>query len=307
MSNSQQQPLEFCPGVAEAEKAILKKSNRQLLLSSDNAGWQGIRFLLTRSLGAGALPEEIFFQGDVIHIYTDMPSGYVAQARIDGQRFQKTSLITGHSLIIPRGMAYWAADNKKTGLITLGFNPGFLVRSVSETINSDCLELHPQFPIFDPLIHQVGLALKAELERNPRGSRFYAESAATFLATHLLHHYAFRKCTQRDYQGGLPKHKLQLVIDYIYANLDRNLGLSDLAELVQMSPYHFSRLFKQSTGHSPYQFVIKCRVERAKELLLNSNLSIAQITYTVGFANQSHLTNHFKRTLGVTPRMVRQK
>jgi AraC family transcriptional regulator len=74
-----------------------------------------------------------------------------------------------------------------------------------------------------------------------------------------------------------------------------------------MSPYHFSRLFKQSTGHSPYQFVIKCRVERARELLLNSDLSIAQITYTVGFANQSHLTNHFKRMLGVTPKMVRQK
>jgi AraC family transcriptional regulator len=74
-----------------------------------------------------------------------------------------------------------------------------------------------------------------------------------------------------------------------------------------MSPYHFSRLFKQSTGHSPYHFVIKCRVKRAKELLLNSDLSIAQITYTVGFANQSHLTNHFKRMLGVTPKMVRQQ
>jgi AraC family transcriptional regulator len=295
-----------CAEVVEAEKALLKTFNRQCLLSNNDAGWTDIRFLLTHSSSASTLPEEIFFQGDVIHIWTDMPSEYVAQTRIDG-RFQKSSLVAGHSLILPLGTAYWISENQKNTAITLGFNPGFLARSVSERFSSTCLELHPQFPTFDPLIHQIGLALKAELKRNPQGSRIYAESAATFLATHLLHHYASRKHAPYDYQGGLPKHKLQPVIDYIYANLDRNLGLSDLAELVQMSPYHFSRLFKQSTGHSPYQFVIKCRVQRAKELLLNSDLSIAQITYTVGFANQSHLTNHFKRMLGVTPKMVRQK
>ena len=266
MSNREHQ----CAEVVEAEQALLKTFNRQCLLSNNDVGWTDIRFLLTHSRSASALPDEIFFQGDVIHIWIDIPSGYVAQTRI------------GHSLILPLGTAYWISDNQKNTAITLGFNPGFLARSVSETIDSGCLQLHPQFPTFDPLIHQIGLALKAELERNPQGSRLYAESAASFLATHLLYHYGSRKHTDHDYQGGLPKHKLQPVIDYIYANLDRNVGLSDLAELVLRSPYHFSRLFKQSTGHSPYQFVIKCRVERAKELLLNSDLSIAQITYTVG-------------------------
>lgn len=302
MSNREGQ----CVGAIEIEKAFLKKFSRQSLLSSNDAGWNSIRFQFTHSPGASALPEEIFFPTDVIHIWTDMPSGYVAQTRIDG-RFHKSSLVAGHSLIIPLGTGYWVSDNQKNTAITIGFDSGFLARAVSETIDSGCLELHPQIPTFDPLIYQIGLALKAELERNPQGSRLYAESAATFLATHLLHRYASRKHTPHDYQGGLPKHKLQAVIDYIHANLDRDIGLSDLAELAQMSPYHFSRLFKQSTGHSPYQFVIKCRVERARELLLNSDLSIAEITYTVGFANQSHLTNQFKRMLGVTPKMVREK
>ena len=288
------------------EKAILKSFNRQSLLSNDNSGWTGIRFQFTHSKSASALPEEIVFPENAIHIYTDMPSEYVLEARING-RLQKSSLVTGHSLIIPRGTAYWQSDNHKSKGITLGFNFGFLARTLSESIDLSCLELHPQFPTFDPLIYQIGLALKAELEQNRYSSRLYAESAATFLITHLFQHYAGKQNKEQITTNGLPKYKLQQVIDYIHAHLDCNIGLMQLADLAQMSLSHFSRLFKQSTGYSPHQFVIKCRVEQARELLLKSDLSIADITYKVGFANQGHLTNHFKRLLGVTPKVVREK
>lgn len=280
-----------------AEKRLLELCDRTSLLSSNGAAWNGLRFQYSCSRNPGALPEEIFFPQDVIHIYTDTPSGYFAQTRIDG-RLQTVSMVTGHSLIIPRGVSYWLADNQKSTAITLGIDSDLLDNS---------WELQSHVPIFDPLIYHIGLALKAELERNLQNSRLYAESAATFLATHLLHHYAVPKQSQPDYQNGLSKQNLQLVIDYIYAHLDGNIGLTDLAHLVQMSAYHFSRLFKQSTGYSPYQFVIKCRVQRAKELLLNSDLSINEITYQVGFSSQSHLTNHCKRLLGATPKIIRQK
>lgn len=286
------------------EKAILKSFNRQSLLSNDDSLWNGIRFQFTQSRSASALPEEIIFPENAIHVYTDMPSGYVVEARING-RLQKSSLVTGHSLIIPRGTAYWQSDNHKSKGITLGLNFGFLERTLSESIDLSSLELHPQFPTFDPLIYQIGLALKAELEQNPHSSRLYAESAATFLGTHLFHHYAQGKQKEQITTSGLPKYKLQQVIDYIHANLECNIGLTELADLAQMSLSHFSRLFKQSTGYSPHQFVIKCRVERARELLLKGDLSIADITYKVGFANQGHLTSHFKRLLGVTPKVVR--
>ncbi|MBD2244919.1 hypothetical protein [Nostoc sp. FACHB-888] len=85
------------------EKAILKSFNRQSLLSNDNSGWSGIRFQFTHSISASALPEEIVFP-DAIHIYTDMPSDYVVERRING-RLQKSSLVIGHSLIISRGTA----------------------------------------------------------------------------------------------------------------------------------------------------------------------------------------------------------
>jgi AraC family transcriptional regulator len=288
------------------EKAILKSFNRQSLLSNDNLGWSGIRFQFTHSRSASALPEEVVFPENAIHIYTDMPSEYVVEARING-RLQKSSLVAGHSLIIPRGTAYWQSDNYKSKGITLGFHSGFLARTLGESIDGGCLELQVQFPAFDPLVYQIGLALKAELEQNRHSTRLYAESAATFLVTHLFHHYALGKQKEKITTSGLPRYKLQQVVDYIHANLECDLGLTQLADLAQMSLSHFSRLFKQSTGYSPHQFVIKCRVERARELLLKSDLSIADITYKVGFANQGHLTNHFKRLLGVTPKVVREK
>lgn len=102
----------------------------------------------------------------------------------------------------------------------------------------------------------------------------------------------------------MPKYKLRQVIDYINDHLDQDLGLAKLAELVQMSPHYFARLFKQSTGFAPHQYVIRCRVERAKQLLIQGKLTIAQVAYAVGFAHQSHLNRHFKRWLGVTPKAL---
>lgn len=106
-------------------------------------------------------------------------------------------------------------------------------------------------------------------------------------------------------QTRLPQRQLRQVIDYINDHLTEDLGLTKLAVLVHMSPHYFSRLFKQFTGLSPHQYVIRSRVERARKLLLLEKLSIAEIACHVGFANQSHLNRHFKRWFGVTPKAMR--
>ena len=70
-----------------------------------------------------------------------------------------------------------------------------------------------------------------------------------------------------------------------------------------MSPHYFSQLFKESTGITPHQYVIRCRIDRAKDLLKQGKLSIAEIAKEVGFVDQSHLHRHFKRLVGVTPKL----
>ncbi len=126
------------------------------------------------------------------------------------------------------------------------------------------------------------------------------------LAAHLLRHYCVRKYTVGNYSGGLPKSKLRQVTDYINDNLDQDLRLDDLAAIAQMSPYHFTRLFKQSTGLTPRQYVIRCRIEAAKRLLARWELSITQISQRLGFASHSQITTIFRKHTGTTPTTYRQ-
>jgi AraC family transcriptional regulator len=106
-------------------------------------------------------------------------------------------------------------------------------------------------------------------------------------------------------KNGLPPARLRRVLSHIEAHLHQSMSLRDMAELVQMSPYHFGRLFKQSTGLSPHQYLLHQRVSRAKEMLLAETLSIAEISRRLGFASRAHFTTVFRNQVGITPRDYR--
>ena len=89
--------------------------------------------------------------------------------------------------------------------------------------------------------------------------------------------------------------------DYVEAHLDNDLSLSVLADIARLSPYHFSRSFKQATGVGRQRYVIQRRIERAKRLLRQTAQLLALIAQEAGFADQSHLTHIFRREIGVTP------
>src|SRR2546425_1482809 len=103
----------------------------------------------------------------------------------------------------------------------------------------------------------------------------------------------------------LPGCRLRRVTEYIEQNLDKELRLAELAALAYMSPYHFARLFKCSTGVPPHRFVVRQRVARASAFLATPDLAIAQIARMVGFRTPSHFTTVFRRVTGVTPRGYR--
>jgi len=105
--------------------------------------------------------------------------------------------------------------------------------------------------------------------------------------------------------GGLPEFRLRRVTRYVQDNLHRELRLAELSGLVHMSPYHFARLFKRSTGVSPHRFLVRRRIEQASALLAAQTLSIAEIARSVGFRTPSHFTTTFRRVTGITPSVYR--
>ena len=101
--------------------------------------------------------------------------------------------------------------------------------------------------------------------------------------------------------GTLPWCRLRRVTQYIQQNLGKDLTLAELADVVYMSPHHFARLFKRSTGLPPHRFVVRQRIAHVSALLATQELSIAEISRMVGFQTPSHFTTVFRRLLGITP------
>ena len=106
--------------------------------------------------------------------------------------------------------------------------------------------------------------------------------------------------------GGLPPARLRKVLAYIEAHLAEDLKLDELARVAAMSKYHFSRLFKDAVGVPPYRYVVQQRVEAARDLLLRTDLPVAQIALRTGFCSQSHLSTSFREHTGITPLAVRE-
>jgi AraC family transcriptional regulator len=129
----------------------------------------------------------------------------------------------------------------------------------------------------------------------------YAEALSTALAVCLLREYGAGRPKLKRYRG-LPRKKLVRAVEYIQDQLDTDLTVCGIAQAVCMSPYHFMRLFKESIGQSPHQYVIEARVRKAKGLLATGKLTISEAAYQVGFVDQSHLTRHFKRVFGMPPK-----
>jgi AraC family transcriptional regulator len=177
----------------------------------------------------------------------------------------------------------WDADLYSALLPELGANP---IRF--ETLP----HLH------DPLLGQIATTLTQEVE-DGFADRILVESLGTALCIRIAERFVGHLPLPTT--KGLSPVRLRRVRDYVEAHIDEELSLTVLANIACLSPYHFSRSFKEAAGMGPQRYVIQRRLERAKTLLRRTHQPLAQIAQEAGFADQSHLTSIFRREIGVTP------
>lgn len=278
---------------------------RSPVISSYHNKWEGLRFDVHQQ-PSHETPEH-FIQQHLISI--SLNPQLVKAERFFNGHFQEENIINGDVAIIPANINHISRWQSDTEFITVSIEPAFLKRVAIDTGDWQEFEIKPRFAAPDPLIHHIGLALKSELESNGDGNRVYIESLTNTLCVHLLKNYCVASNTNLYYSKdrGLSHWKLKQAIAYINDNLDQDLTLAEIAAVVDMSMYHFSRLFKQSTGFAPHQYVMNCRIERAKKLLIQTNQSIEKICEQIGFQSQSHFTNVFRKIMGITPRAYREQ
>jgi AraC family transcriptional regulator len=194
--------------------------------------------------------------------------------------------------------------NREWEFFLLCLDPKLMTQIAYESMGVELIEILPCFATPDPLIYQFCLGLVSELESGELCCRPYVEHLIAALSIHLIRKYSVKSQFLQD-PNGLPKSKLQQAISYINEHLKENLSLKDISNVVGMSPFYFTSLFKQSTGMTAYQYVIYRRIERAKQLLRKQGLSIAEISEQVGFESHSHFTNVFRKHTSKTPKMYR--
>ena len=215
----------------------------------------------------------------------------------------------GDFWLMPAGLPsffHWESSDASLMFI---IEPAFLHHIAAETgcANSDKIELLDVTHNRDLQIEAIAQSFYQEMQQDSIGSRLYTESLANLLAIHMLRHYCVFKPVLKQYQGGLSQHSLQQVLDYIHTYLGQEIPLSELANTAGLSKYYFIKLFKRSIGITPHQYLIQQRIEQAKRLLKQSNLSINEIALQCGFTGQSHLTKAFQDEIRTTPKAYRQQ
>ncbi len=304
-NGSRENRLAAFPNVARAlpGPAVVESSRRT---------WDGVEAVRFRPVSEEISVPALSNHLVVLHLG---PPVAVAQ-RAGGGRLSERLVGTGGSAVLPAGLASeWRWGGRGEGRadsLHLYLAPA-LIREAAEGIGvePDLVEIVGGLDPYDPQIERIGLSLLPELEaEEPLGGGLFADALSRALAVHLLREHSTlggraRRAAYSEPGGGLPGLALKRATDYVGDNLAGDLALAGIARAANTSPYHFSRLFKRSTGLSPHQYVIRQRVERARELLTNTDLPLHEVAEAAGFAHQSHMGHHLKRLLGVSPTRLR--
>jgi AraC-like DNA-binding protein len=190
--------------------------------------------------------------------------------------------------------------------LTRATHPSLLVQTADASLQGEYAELVLHLPITDPLSDHIALVLQAAVDAEGEAGQLYAEALAEALAVHFLRRYTAAQPARCEVSGGLAPYKLRRVLAYIQTHLEEKLSLEQLATVAQLSPAHFARLFKHATGWAPHQYASRCRIEHAKRLLTETDMSLIDISAGVGCTDPSHFAALFRRYVAMAPNAYRR-
>ena len=286
--------------------ARVARPHNRLIAHSEDLGW--------RSLYAAIFEEAPFHASEppVRHpslIYHLSRPTTVAR-KIEGAR-QDKALVGPRRLCLTPGEA--ATEWEHSGqpeILQVYLRQSVYQAAVQEIHGCDVTEAEiiPRFAITDPLLEQLAIAIANAL-RDGTEDGLYVDSIAQMMAAHLARTHSNRSRPTRmpAAPAGISGRKMRRLLDLIEEHLDGDLSLERLAAEVEISPLYLPRAFKAAFGQPPHQYILSRRIERAKELLRDTSTPIADVALAVGFSSQSHLSNWFLRTVGVSPASYRRQ
>jgi AraC family transcriptional regulator len=233
--------------------------------------------------------------------YCPSGSGRIVQRR--GGESHSGTISAGMSLIIPAGYdSSWEGDAAPSARMRI---PTALIASAAEEIcpqRDTAFELRNVFETRDMLIERFALTIIGEIDRASHPAQvLLVETVSAALAAHLVRSFNHHDAVATPLIPRLSPRELSRLTDYIEDHLHRPIGLSELADLVNVSRFHFARLFRQSTGMTAIHYVERRRIQRAQVLIATTDTPLSDIALIVGYSDQSCFTRRFNRHNGCTP------
>ena len=168
-------------------------------------------------------------------------------------------------------------------------------------------EILPRVAFEDPTAASLLEILSRESVQDSPSARLFVEQAIDLLCTRLvLGHSSIGALPQPENRRGLTDWQVKRVTSFMRDNLDRQIGLDDLAGLVNLSRFHFCTAFRRATGHTPHQWLTTQRINRARELLVDPKLSVTDIAIAVGYETPSAFAASFRKVTGTSPSHFRR-
>jgi AraC family transcriptional regulator len=173
--------------------------------------------------------------------------------------------------------------------------------------SNDISKISPSLYFENNNLKATLLKIRSVVDGSGIDDHAYAETLGLLLLWELRHAAEPKYSRLKPVRGGLTGHQLRRIKEFVDAYISRDIGISELAGLIGLSHFHFIRAFKHSVGLSPYQYVLSERISVAKEMLSESDLSIADVALAAGFSGAAQLNRVFRKLVGVTPTAFRRE
>jgi AraC family transcriptional regulator len=249
---------------------------------------------------SGPLPEH-----DALMVSLQLRPSVDHQIWEDGKRLPKTLVETGSTSFFDLRRAVIASSMRPFHSLNFVFPLRALDEATDEVLYRFELGRVAQQGVKDPVISALGTSLRPALERPPTASRLFVDYVLFALRAHVAARFG-APADRFAESGGLAVWQDRRAREFIEARLADNLALADIARECELSVAQFARAFKRSTGLPPHRYLTERRIERARLLLMRSDLPLADVAVRCGFADQSHFTKIFRRALGVSPGSFRR-
>jgi AraC family transcriptional regulator len=217
----------------------------------------------------------------------------------------KIPVAPGQVVFCPRKEWHNIRWGERISVLSVRIPDSALMEAARERLTERSLEIVPKHVVTDDRLTHLLFALDAERARGYSTGKLFVDCIESALANILLTSFNIFAPKPIPGKGGMAPNVLRRVVEFMRANMDKQIGLKHLADCAGLSVSHFSFQFRASTNQSPHQYMLRLRVERSKELLADSRLSVLDVGLEVGFCNQQHFATVFRNSVGVPPSVYR--